>query len=277
MSIIEAIILGIIQGLSEFIPISSTAHLTFAGKYLDLIDPNNPQIWTAFIAVIQLGTLAAVLYYFYKEILDISNSFLKENLIERKSFSKQSLNSKMGWYVIIASVPIVTIGLLLKKVIESNITKDLSVISISLIVLALILFLAEKVGKFDRDLGKVSLKDAIVIGFAQCIALIPGSSRSGTTITAGLFLGLTRETAAKFSFLIGIPAIFGSGVYEFYSEFQHLTGDMLLPVITATIFSAISGYYSIDFLLKYLKKNSTNIFIIYRIVAGFTILTIINF
>ena len=277
MSIIEAIILGIIQGLSEFIPISSTAHLTFAGKYMGLIDPDNPQVWTAFIAVIQLGTLFAVLYYFYKEILEISNSFLKENFVERKSFSKQSLNSKMGWYVIFASIPIVTIGLLLKKVIESNLTKDLTIISISLIVLAIILFIAEKVSKFDRDLTKVNLKDALVIGLAQCIALIPGSSRSGTTITAGLFLGLKRDTAAKFSFLIGIPAIFGSGVYEFYSEFKFLSGDMLLPVIVATIFSAISGYFSIDFLLKYLKRKSTNIFIIYRIVAGLTILTIINF
>jgi undecaprenyl-diphosphatase len=277
MSILEAIILGIIQGLSEFIPISSTAHLTFAGKYMGLIDADNPQIWTAFIAVIQLGTLVAVLYYFYKEILDISNSFIKENLVERKSFSNQSLNSKMGWYVIFASIPIVTVGLLLKKVIESNLTKDLTVISFSLIGLAIILYIAEKISKFERDMSKVTLKDSIVIGLAQCIALIPGSSRSGTTITAGLFLGLTRETAAKFSFLVGIPAIFGAGVYEFYSEFKYLTGDMLLPVIVATIFSAISGYFAIDFLIKYLKKNNTNIFIIYRIVAGVAILAIINF
>ncbi len=276
MSIIEAVILGIIQGLTEFIPVSSTAHLTLAGNYLGLIDSNNPQVWTAFIAVIQLGTLAAVLYYFYKEIIEIGNSFLKENLFKRVTFKQQSFNSKMGWYVIFASVPIVTIGMLLKKVIESNITKDLTVIAVSLIMLAIIMFIAEKVSKLERDITQVKMFDAIMIGLAQCVALIPGSSRSGTTITAGLFLGLNRETAAKFSFLIGIPAIFGSGLYEFYSEFQFLSGDMLLPLIIATIFSAITGYFAIDFLLKYLKKHTTNLFILYRIVAGIVILVIIN-
>jgi undecaprenyl-diphosphatase len=276
MSIIEAIILGIVQGLTEFIPVSSTAHLTLAGKYLGLIDPENPQVWTAFIAVIQLGTLAAVLYYFYKEIIDIGKSFLSENISKRIKFKEQSFNSKMGWYVIFASVPIVTIGMLLKKIIESNITKDLTVIAISLIVLAVIMFIAEKVSKLERDINQVKMSDALLIGLAQCVALIPGSSRSGTTITAGLFLGLNRETAAKFSFLIGIPAIFGSGLYEFYSEFKFLSGDMMLPLIIATIFSAITGYFAIDFLLKYLKKHTTNVFILYRIVAGIVILAIIN-
>jgi len=276
MTYLEAVILGIIQGLSEFIPISSTAHLTIAGQYLGLIDPNNPQTWTAFIAVVQLGTLFAVIYYFYKEILQISNSFLKENLFNRKKFSDQSLDSKMGWYVIIGSIPIVTIGFGLKKIIESNITKDLNVIAISLIVLGIVLFIAERLGKFSRDFKELNLKDSIAVGLAQCVALIPGSSRSGTTITAGLFLGLKREVSAKFSFLIGIPAIFGSGLYEFYSEFENLSGDIFGPLIVATLFSAISGYFAIAFLLKYLKSHNTNIFVIYRIVAGIIILSVIN-
>lgn len=276
MTYIQAIILGIIQGLSEFIPISSTAHLTIAGQYFGLIDPNNPQTWTAFIAVVQLGTLGAVLYYFYKEIIDVSSSFVKENILKPRKFKTQSLDSKIGWYVIIGSFPIVTIGLALKKVIESNLTKDLNVIAVSLIALGLVLFIAERFGKFNRNYGQLSLKDAIGVGLAQCVALIPGSSRSGTTITAGLFLGLKRDVAAKFSFLIGIPAIFGSGLYEFYSEFENLSGEIFGPLIVATIFSAISGYFAIAFLLKYLKSHNTNIFIIYRIMAGIVILSIIN-
>ena len=276
MTIIEAIILGLIQGLTEFIPISSTAHLTIAGKYLGLIDSNNPESWTAFMAVIQLGTLVAVVYYFYKEIFEIGGAFLTENISKRLSFKDQSNNSKMGWYVILASVPIVTIGLLLKKVIEGNLTKDLNIIAFSLIGLGIVLFIAERIGKFNRDFDKLNSKDAILVGLAQCIALIPGSSRSGTTITAGLFLGLKRDVAAKFSFLLSIPAIFGSGLYEFYSEFEHLSGDVFLPLLVATIVSAISGYFAIAFLLKYLKSHNTNLFIIYRIVAGLVILAIMN-
>lgn len=277
MTIIEAIILGLIQGLTEFIPISSTAHLTIAGKYFGLINPENPEVWTAFIAVIQLGTLFAVLYYFYDEIINIIKNFFKDNITERQKFKSQSQESKMGWYIIFASIPIVTIGLALKKVIEGNLTKDLTVISISLIILGIILFIADKTSDLNRESKDLTLKDALLVGLAQCVALIPGSSRSGTTITAGLFLGMKRDVAAKFSFLIGIPAIFGSGLYEFYSHFKFLSGDMLLPLIIATIFSLISGYFSIDFLLKYLKNKNTNLFILYRIIAGISILAIINF
>ncbi len=144
MSIIEAIILGIIQGLSEFIPISSTAHLTIAGKFMGLIGTENPEHWTAFIATIQLGTLAAVLFYFSREIIDIPVAFFKENVLgSRKKYSEQSLNSRLGWMIIIATVPIVVAGMALKKVIEGGITKDLSVIGFSLIGLAIILAIVE--------------------------------------------------------------------------------------------------------------------------------------
>lgn len=277
MTYIEAILLGLIQGLTEFIPISSTAHLTIAAKYLGLIDPANPEAWTAFMAVIQLGTLVAVIYYFYKEIIQIGSALIKENLVKPRKFKEQSNDSKMGWYVIFASIPIVTIGLALKKIIEGNLTKDLNIIAMSLIGLGIILFIAEKVSKLNRDYEKLNFVDAIVVGLAQCIALIPGSSRSGTTITAGLFLGMKRDVAAKFSFLISIPAIFGSGLYEFYSEFEHLSGEALAPLVIATIVAAVSGYFAIAFLLKYLKSHNTNLFIIYRILAGLIILALINF
>lgn len=275
MTILEAIILGIIQGLSEFIPISSTAHLTIAGHYFGLIDPDHPEKWTAFIAVIQLGTLAAVLIYFASEINDTIKSFFKENYgSNKKSFKEQSSESKLGWFVILGSIPIMTIGLGLKDFIRGTFTKDLNVIGISLIVLGVILFLAERVASLDRDMKKINIWDSLLVGLAQCVALIPGSSRSGTTITAGLFLGLKRETAARFSFLLGIPAIFGSGLYEFYSEFSNLSQDDLLTLAVATIFSGISGWLAIDFLLKYLRKKSTLLFVLYRIGAGSLVLII---
>lgn len=272
MSIIEAIILGIIQGLSEFIPISSTAHLTIAGDLFGLIDPNNPESWTAFIAVVQLGTLGAVLCYFYKDILNITNDFFRDNLTKRKKFKEQSTNSKMGWYVIIGSIPIVTIGLALKKILEGSLTKDLTIIASSLIGLGIVLFLADVISKQKRDYKKLTMLDGIIIGLAQCVALIPGSSRSGTTLTAGLFLGLKRDVAARFSFLLGIPAIFGSGLYEFYSQFNNLQAYGMTELAIATLFSGISGWFAIDFLLKYLKKRNTFLFAGYRVLAGVLIL-----
>ncbi|OGU10681.1 MAG: undecaprenyl-diphosphatase UppP [Ignavibacteria bacterium GWB2_35_12] len=276
MSIIVAIILGLLQGLSEFIPISSTAHLTIAGKLLGLIDPNHPEQWTSFIAVIQLGTLVAVLLYFSKEIREIPSAFLRENLSSaRKPLQVQSLNSRMGWFIIIGTIPIVTIGLVLKKVIESNITKDLLVIAIALIVLAIILALAEKIAKFNKEIDNVNWKDALIVGLAQCLALFPGASRSGTTLTAGLFLGMKRESAARFSFLLSIPAVLASGLLEFYQSLEYLNGSDLVNIIVATIAAAVSGYFSIAFLLRFLRTRSTLLFVVYRIILGASIIVMV--
>ena len=272
LTIIEAIILGLLQGLSEFIPISSTAHVTIAGKLFGLVDAAHPEQWTAFIAIIQLGTLAAVLLYFSKEIKSIPVAFLKENLTNRKKFKEQSFDSKMGWYIILGSIPIATIGLLLKDMIEGSLTKELNIIAYSLIALAIILFIAEKTASFKKETGQITWKDSLWVGFAQCLALIPGSSRSGTTITAGLFLGMKRDTAARFSFLLSIPAVFGSGLLEFYQSLDYITSDSLLTLIIATIVSAVSGYASIAFLIRFLKTRSTLIFILYRIALGIAIL-----
>ncbi|PKL85164.1 MAG: undecaprenyl-diphosphatase UppP [Ignavibacteriae bacterium HGW-Ignavibacteriae-1] len=271
MSIIEAIILGIIQGLTEFIPISSTAHLTIAGHLMGLIDPDSPEKWTAFIAIIQLGTLVAVLFYFRTDIYQIPKAFLSENLSKRKPYKEQSYESRMGWLIIIGTIPIVIVGLLLKDFIEGSFTKELNVIAGSLIGLALILALAEKLSTRTKDMKAITMKDSIIIGIAQCIALIPGSSRSGTTITAGLFMGLNRETAARFSFLLSIPAILASGLLSVYQAMEYIDGSEAINLIVATIFSGISGYYAIDFLINFLKKHSTYIFIYYRIALGITI------
>jgi undecaprenyl-diphosphatase len=274
VTILQSILLGIIQGLSEFLPISSTAHLTLAGRAMGLIDPSAPERWTAFIAVIQLGTLAAVLAYFRRDIIEITRAFLKEN-IARTSFSRQSVASRTGWYIIIGTLPVVIIGLLFKDFIQGMFTKNLIVIGTSLAVLGLILEIAERTARFRRSIDDVTMKDALIIGIAQAFALIPGSSRSGTTITAGLFAGFTREAAARFSFLLSIPAVAASGLLEFYESLGYLNASSATTMAIATVVSGISGYAAIAFLLKYLRTHTTRLFVIYRILIGGAILAAI--
>ncbi len=276
MNFLDAILLGIIQGITEFLPISSTGHLTLAGKLLNLISREHPEQWTAFIAVIQLGTMLAVLIYFYKDLYGIVKDFINENLFSRRSFSNQNLNSKLGWLIIVGTIPIVVMGLLFKQQIEGAFTKNLYVIALSLIVLGIILFVAEKISKFKKEIDQISIFDSIMIGIAQAISLIPGSSRSGTTITAGLFLGLKRDVAARFSFLLSVPAILASGLFQLYEALSFINSDMIINLIISTLVSAISGYLAIDFLIKYLKKKSTIIFVVYRIILGLSILILLS-
>lgn len=276
MNHIEALLLGIIQGLTEFIPISSTAHLTIAAAIMGVIDPNNPQQWTAFMATIQLGTLGALLWYFRKDIVVTSAAFFKENVgSSRKSIRQQTPEARMGWYVLIGTIPIVVIGLLFKDVIEGTLTKNLYIIGFALIAVGGLLLWADRTASLHRTLGDVKAVDAIRVGFAQVLALIPGSSRSGTTIMAALFIGFNREAAARFSFLLSIPAIFGAGVVQFAKEMPNITwADGGSAILIATIASAISGYWSIAFLLDYLRRNSVAVFVWYRIIIGFAVLVL---
>ncbi len=287
MNFLQAIILGIVQGLTEFIPISSTAHLVFASRWTNIYDGNPEQI-TATMAVIQLGTLAAVFLYFAADIWGISTAFIHDHwvLIMRKQMSRYSgtrgvrpiwlsQEAWLGWLIIVGSIPIGVIGILLKKQIEGEGTKNLWVISIMLIGIALLLLLAEKVGKQRKHMRDLGMGDAIVVGLAQAIALMPGSSRSGSTIMGGLFAGQTRETAARFSFLLSIPAITASGLLQLKEAWSILPPDSFQPLLVATIVSAIVGYASIWFLIAYLKRNSTAIFIIYRIVLGIVLLVLL--
>jgi undecaprenyl-diphosphatase len=284
MSFLHAIILGLIQGLTEFLPISSTAHLTIAGKLMGEV--KNDQQWTAFIAVIQLGTLIAVILYFWSEILEIIQGFVRANLAlvnKRPVTSSQRDHAWLGWLIIIGSLPIAVFGLLLKRIIEGPLTKDLRVIAGSLIGLAIVLTIAEVVGKQRRDMKNVRLSDALAVGFAQVLALIPGSSRSGTTITAGLFSGLKREAAARFSFLLSIPAVAASGLLELPKALRPVSADPALQavapdwtaIIVATIVAAISGYLSIAFLLRYLQRHTTFVFVGYRIALGLLIIALL--
>ncbi len=262
MSFVHAIVLGVIQGLTEFLPISSTAHLTLAGNLMGLIDPARPEDWTAFIAILQLGTVAAVIIYFFKDLGEMAAGLLAD-VSGRTGWGAPS---RLAGKVAIGTLPVVVIGLGLKKVIEGTLTKNIGLIATSLVVLALILWWAEAAGARTRT--EATWKDALFVGFAQAIALIPGASRSGTTITAGLFAGLTRESAARFSFLLSIPAVVASGLLELYSVRGHLGQIGIAPLLAGTVVAGIVGYSTIAFLLKFLKTHSTYLFIAYRIILG---------
>lgn len=287
MTILQAIILGIVQGLTEFIPISSTAHLVFASRLVGLYDGVEATLkaeqTTATIAVIQLGTLLAVLIYFARDIFNITIAFFRDHLalitgnkIAADSNSTNpisrpfglSQDAWLGWLVILGSIPVAVVGLVFKKQIEGTFTKNLWVIATMMIVVAILLAIAEAIGKRDRSMAELGIKDALAVGGAQVLALIPGSSRSGSTMMGGLFVGQTRETAARFSFLLSIPAIAASGALELKEAIHKLPDGSYLPLIVATIVSGIVGYLSIWFLLRFLRTHSTGIFIGYRLVVG---------
>src|SRR6266481_2490600 len=272
MTLLQAILLGIVQGLTEFIPISSTAHLVLASRVMSLT--LTPAQLTASIAVIQLGTLIAVLGYFASDIWSISVAFVRDHLalISRKSGARLSHEAQLGWLVIIGSIPVAVIGLLFKKQIEGTFTKNLWVIATMMVAIAVLLAIAELVGRQQRTMEDLSLKDALAMGFAQCLALIPGSSRSGSTIMGGLFVGEARETAARFSFLLSIPAIAASGLLELKEAVHKLPPGSLTTLAVGTLVSGIVGYASIWFLLRFLKTHTTGVFIGYRLIVGGAIL-----
>lgn len=282
MTVLQAIILGIVQGLTEFIPISSTAHLVFAARLVGLYNGVESTLkaeqTTATIAVIQLGTLLAVLAYFARDIVNITRAFVRDHLalLSGKSRTDGSVqlshDAWLGWLVIIGSVPVAVVGLLLKRQIEGTFTKNLWIIATMMIVVAVLLAIAEWAGKRNRSIEQLGISDAVAVGCAQVLALVPGSSRSGSTIMAGLFVGQTRETAARFSFLLSIPAIAASGLLELKEAIHKLPDGSYLPLVVATIVSGAVGYASIWFLLRYLRKHSTGVFIVYRLIVGVAIL-----
>jgi undecaprenyl-diphosphatase len=277
MNLFHAIILGIIQGLTEFIPISSTGHLILAEKLMGLERTMTPEQITAFVAVMQLGTLVAVILYFIGDIVSITLGFLQGNLLWLRGIRDPSPRkaARLGWLIIIGSIPIGTIGLLAKKIIEGNLTKNLMVIGVSMIVWAVLLFLAEQFGKRRNEMEHIGVREALVVGVAQVFSLIPGSSRSGTTITGALFAGMSREAAARFSFLLSIPAIGASGVLEFKEALHLLSGMNRAHLAVATAVSAVVGYASIAFLISYLRRHTTYAFVIYRLIVGAIVLGVV--
>jgi len=275
LSVLEAVLLGLLQGLSEFLPISSTAHLTVVGKLLNLVPADRPELWTAFIAVIQLGTLISILTYFRKDIHNITIDYFRDNFKLRLRYGEQGINARLGWMIIVGTVPIIVAGLMMKEVIEGSITKNLYLIAGSLIVFAVILAIAEKVADHKRDMKDLRLAESLLIGIAQAFALIPGASRSGTTITGGLFMGLNRSDAARYSFLLSIPAVLTSGLFELYRGFDFLQASTVINLIAATLAATVSGYFAIDFLIKFLKQHSTIIFVYYRLALGLLIIVLL--
>lgn len=263
MNIVETVVLGVVQGLTEFLPISSTAHLRLVPALLGWGDPG-----AAASAIIQLGTMLAVVAFFRRDILNLFKAFI-HGIARGKPF--EEFESRLAWYIAVGTIPVGVLGLLFKDFIETS-ARSLYLISASLVLLALILAVAERISAFRRDVSSITLSDCVIVGFAQALALIPGSSRSGTTITAGLFLGLTREAAARFSFLLSIPAVVASGLFELYEVRHSISGVVAFDLFAATIVSAVTGYVAIAFLLKYLRTHTTYAFIWYRVFLGGVIL-----
>ncbi|MEH1125153.1 undecaprenyl-diphosphate phosphatase [Micromonospora sp. CPCC 206061] len=262
MTWLEAIVLGIVQGLTEFLPVSSSAHMRITSAIFFGEDAG-----ASFTAVTQLGTEAAVLVYFAKDIFRIAKAWIV-GLWDRSV--RSSLDYRMAWYVIIGSIPIGLFGFLFKDQIRSA-ARNLWLVSIMLVGFALVLAFAEYWGRQTRMIEHFTLKDGVVMGFAQAMALIPGVSRSGGTLTAGLFLGLTREAAARYSFLLAIPAVVMSGLFSIPDVFDK-SGAGLTPsvaqMVVATVIAFGLGYASIAWLLRYVAHHTLYVFVLYRVALG---------
>jgi undecaprenyl-diphosphatase len=264
VSAIHAIVLGIVQGLTEFLPISSTAHLRIVPAFLGWPDPG-----AAFTAVVQLGTMAAVLLFFREDLLRIVRTWLASL---RRPELRPELDARMGWYIGLGTVPIAIFGFIFRDQIESG-GRDLYVIGTALIVLGLVLLYAEHVARRERELGEIEARDAGTIGVAQALALVPGVSRSGATISAGLFRGFDRESAARYSFLLSVPAVVLSGVFE-ARKIGGAGSAAAVPTILATVLAFVVGYASIAWLLRFLVRHSTAVFVGYRVGLGTLVLAL---
>ena len=265
MNFLEAIILGIIQGLTEFLPVSSSAHVQIASELMQvpgLSDKNSAT--TAFIATIQLGTEAAVLIYFAKDIARLVKAWFSGVFNPN---ARTSSDYKMAWLVLIASIPVGLVGYLLRDFIQDTV-RTLWVVAFTMILFAAILFLADKYGRRQKQVADMTFNSALGFGLGQALAVIPGVSRSGASISFGLFAGFTRAAAARFSFLIGIPAVLASGLIQFKDSYQQLDESALSGTVIATITSFVVGYLVIAGLLKYLNKGSFMPFVIWRLVVG---------
>jgi undecaprenyl-diphosphatase len=265
---LEAIILGIIQGLTEFIPISSSAHLRLAGEvFPNAIDPG-----AMFTAITQIGTELAVLIYFRKDIGRIISAWMSS--LTNKNLRNQ--DSRMGWLIIVGSLPIILIGYLAQDFITKEF-RSLWIIASMMVLFGLILGVADRYGAKTKNLSTLNVKHGILYGFAQSLALIPGVSRSGATIAMGRILGYSREAALRYSFLLALPAVFGSGLYELKSAISEnrVAVYTLAETLVATVIAFVIGYLVIAWLLKFVSTKSFAPFIIYRVILGTTVLVLL--
>lgn len=268
MTIFDSIILGIVEGLTEFLPVSSTGHLTIAEKILGL--PIGDPAVTAYTAVIQMGAIAAVLVYFARDIGNIAWAWLR-GLVN--SDQRHSVDYRLGWYVIAGSLPIGLVGFLAKDVISGPL-RSLWWVAGALIAWSAVMVLAERRGAQNRGVAQLNLRDALVIGAAQCIALIPGVSRSGATISVGLLAGLDRVTATRLSFFLSIPALTAAGLYELKDVVGSDIG--LAPTLVGTLVSFVVAYAAVAWLLKFVAHHSIVAFVPYRVALGAVILALLG-
>ncbi|QCX27534.1 undecaprenyl-diphosphate phosphatase [Nocardioides jishulii] len=259
--LLKAVVLGTLQGLTEFLPISSSAHLRIFPEWFGWGDPG-----AAFTAVIQIGTELAVLIYFRKDIWSIGSTWVKALV---KPELRGTHEARMGWFIIVGSLPIVLLGITLKDVIERDF-RNLWIVATMLVVMGVVLGIADRVGRNERRTESIGMKDAVLMGLAQAMALVPGVSRSGATISMGRFLGLEREAATRFAFLLAIPAVVGAGLFTLPDIPNGDNAYGWGPTLVATVVSFVVGYAAIAWLLRYVSTKSYTPFVIYRIALGLT-------
>ncbi|TWD84488.1 undecaprenyl-diphosphatase [Kribbella amoyensis] len=267
MTIWDAIILGIVEGLTEFLPVSSTGHLTIASKALGL--PIDDRAVTAFTAVIQFGAIAAVVLFMWKDIRTYAVAWFRGL---RHPEHRGEFDHRMGWFVIVGSLPICIVGFLARDIISGPL-RSMWWVAGSLIVWSFFMVAAERFGSKARPLTRITLIDAVVMGLMQCLALIPGVSRSGATITAGLFRGLDRVAATRMAFLLGIPALVGAAIFELPSALDGSIG--VAPVVVGTLVSFVVGYASVAWLIRFVAKHTMGVFALYRILLGIVIIILL--
>jgi undecaprenyl-diphosphatase len=267
MGLFRAVVLGIVQGVTEFLPISSSAHLRIVPELLGW-----PDAGAAYTAMIQLGTVAAVIVYFWGDLVRLARAFI-EGLTRGQPLSTP--DARLAWFVLVGTLPVAILGLLFKHDIETSL-RSLYVIAVAMIGLALVLLLAERIAAHRRTLSEMTWRDGIVIGLCQAVALIPGSSRSGTTLTGGLALGFRREDAARYSFLLSVPATAAAGLFEM----RHLvrSGEPFsgMDVVVGTVVAFVSGILAIAWLLRFLRTRSTLVFVVYRLLLGGLLLVLLG-
>ena len=268
MSWEQVIVLSVVQGLTEFLPVSSSGHLALVSRIFFSGDAG-----ASFTAVTQLGTEAAVLVYFARDIVRI----LRAWFIGLVAKAHRNTDYRLGWYVIIGTIPICVLGLLFKQVIRSEV-RDLWVVATAMVVFSAVIALAEYIGRRNRDVEQLNWRDAIVVGVAQCLALVPGVSRSGSTISAGLFLGLERELAARFGFLLAIPAVFASGLFSLPDAFRPVTEGMSATgpqLLVSVVIAFVIGLAAVTWFLRFLVRHNMFWFVGYRIIAGSAVLILL--
>jgi undecaprenyl-diphosphatase len=268
LSLLEAIVLGLVQGLTEFLPISSSAHQRIIPAFFGWEDPG-----AAFTAVTQLGTEAAVLIFFRRDLWAVATTWVRSL---RDPRLRGSPAARLGWYLIVATIPIGILGFTFEHQIETG-ARNLWLIATVLIVFALVLGYADRRGRHEREIHELSPRDGILIGLAQSLSLIPGVSRSGATMSAGLLLGLQRPAAARFAFLLAVPAVVASGLFELEGILSGEEGsdEPFAYVAIATVIAFVVGYAAIAWFLRYLAHHSVRLFVVYRVVLGSVVLVLV--